>query len=981
MPSCPEQDRKRLTINPGPPSTAKTLTSRPRQVTFLVPIEVTAFVPHTAVAPAHSGRQVSIRRNDCFGRRRRRSQLHNANEGIGSGPGAHPEDNEHLVATDQAASAAAATAHRRCVADATPSVAAPQHSLSAEVCEPLDTDNARRICYRGNETHRNLPPIHITSPGTRRRHLEGFPGSTINMATTTNDNGRLRFTGSNTRRGEQNPSGSRINIDPGILHDPLSRGRTNDECREHTLPRRLYQQTQILSPNRLDTDVNKVSGGQDPPLHRPIHDSHPHAVRASISHLPGERHDVPIRRQSPQDCQDSQSHPPYPRSGRPGMPSRLTTFPGSRGGGPRPSQTAVATHEPQRTLHVSRGRTTPQSGGNRNGQPIQTPHQHFISLGTTQLIPLAQRTYPPAIPPTPNWEESFTPKLFSIARRTKPKADLQQSRLTHIRTQAYPSQDVSHIFPIPRKTLLALPLQPANVRTLDIAISAHAAELLNSITIDPTHAFTGQQLMNLQPTPIRFINDLVADDVLEAIDIHPQQLYGITLIHFIPEKLDTPKQRLRHVSDTLSANLSALEATVQFRPIETLATDIANFAQSIKQDLVFIQLDLKTSFFQVAIPSARRNAFTVLTTINNQLRAYRYKKLPMGYSRSCCIMQHILLGILDHTHSAGNIILADAYVDNLLLLVPALQCHQITTHIQSIASKFHITIGELNTGKSCTHRGVVFDIGNDSLSLAPTLVQKLLRRVDFVHVGLPITKLQIESLLSSITYADSILRIRPARPCFHMVHYLRLFGANYQTHTHRVSPALNHEIRNAALWLTASTPLSSWAPLAPTGLSFTDASRMAGAIVRYTPTTTTASTFSITPKQQPFVISRDELAVLMVALEENPHDYLYCDNMSAVWAAKKRFSSKISMFTILQASHADTRQRNIGWVSTIYNTADFPTRHSLNDFIPPALHTIPPHAFTSGRKTPTDKPGLSDRWVTANMRFNSYWKSHQNDRT
>ena len=984
----PQHDGKRLTTNPSRPSTAQKVSTRTRQVTFLVPLEVTAFAPHNAVAPPDpvdlpiSGRQVSSGRHDCIGHRRRRGELRSTNEGLGTRHRKNTANDESITATNTKTFAAPTPVDGEPHAIAAPSMATARDSPHTEVHKPINTNYNGRLGDRGHQKDRSVQalPTAATRTCAQHRHFEGVPRPIGDLATIDDDHSRLRFAGSNTRSGQPNHDGSRININPGLLHDPLSRGSTDDECPEHPFSRCIPQQTQVPSSTRIHTAVDSVSGGKNPPLHGPVHRSHSHAIRAGTSDISGEGHHVPVRRQPPQNCKDSQPHSSHARSGRTGMSPWLPTIPGSIGRGPRPPQTVIQTHEPQRTVYVSRGGPTPQSGGHRNGQPVQTPHQHLISLGTTQLTPIEQRTYPPALPPTPSWEQHFTPKLYSLARRAKPKADLQHTRLTKIRTRAYPKQDISQIFPIPRKTLLALPLQPANVRTLDLAISAHAAELVNSISTDPKYAFTGHQLMNLQPTPIRFIDDLVADDVLEGIDIHPQQLYGITLIHFIPEKLDTPKQRLRHVSDTLSANLSAPEATVQFRPIDTLAAAIAQLAQAATQELVFIQLDLKTSFFQVGIPSNRRNAFTVLTTINNQLRAYRYKKLPMGYSRSCCIMQHILLGILAHIQSAGTVLLSDAYVDNLLLLVPAHQCHQITTRIQTIASTFQITIGELNIGKSCTHRGIVFDIGNDSLSLAPSLAQKLLRRIDFVHVGLPITKLQTESLLSSITYADSILRITPARPCFHMVHYLRAFGGDQESYTQRVSPALNHEIRNSARWLTASTPLSSWAPIAPTGLSFTDASKMAGAIVRYAPTTTTVSTFSITPKQQPFVISRDELAVLMVALEHNPHDYLYCDNMAAVWAAKKRFSSKINMFGIIKASTADTRRRNIGWISTDHNPGDFPTRHSITDFKPPPLNTIPTQAFTSGRKTPTDKPGLSDRWVTANVRFNSYWKSHHNDR-
>ena len=193
----------------------------------------------------------------------------------------------------------------------------------------------------------------------------------------------------------------------------------------------------------------------------------------------------------------------------------------------------------------------------------------------------------------------------------------------------------------------------------------------------------------------------------------------------------------------------------------------------------------------------------------------------------------------------------------------------VISRIQFVSERFHITIGELNTGRSCTHRGIVFDLDADAIALSPSLAAKLLRRINLIHVGLPLTKLQVESLLSSITYADSILRIRPARPCFHMVHYLRAISYE-KTATRRVSPALNAEIRGAALWLTSSTPLSAWAVHTPTGFTFTDASKQAGALVRYTATETTATTFSIWPKQFPFVISRDELAMLMHALQCYP---------------------------------------------------------------------------------------------------------------
>lgn len=499
-----------------------------------------------------------------------------------------------------------------------------------------------------------------------------------------------------------------------------------------------------------------------------------------------------------------------------------------------------------------------------------------------------------------------------------------------------------------------LPLQVANVQPLDISLSPSALDLVVSI---PTHGnsfISCDHLKQLRGSPVLGLDHLLSNDIIEHFEPISSESYGVVFAGWIPEKLNTPKARLRHVSDAVSANIEAPRPSVSFRPIGDLLRLCAKLCQhETSSDYLFIQLDLKTSFYQVELPQEVRQAF-VFAHIDPQrgTRYFRYKRLPMGYSLAVDILQNIIEAFaklsLREAHVAP--LCTDLYVDNVLFVVHRSDAPLLIRAIEAISKQFNITLGELNCGRSVSHRGCSLDMDSKSYSLSNSFQEKIMARLPNPHMVL-ISRLALESLHGSLQYAEQVIRPAFVRDQYHQVQALAHSRKSFVC----LAPALREEILRSRTWLFSRVSFAKWLPFTPSSLAFTDASGVAIASVVYEASSTTTwhtllsqvrpqGTGTLMSPKHHLNISQLELRAVIetILLYSKSPPRIYSDNISAVCAMRNRFSKRIAMMNELRRLTPPHFSYEVSYINTRYNPADAPSRCSLASRCarPPPLLTL-----------------------------------------
>ena len=449
--------------------------------------------------------------------------------------------------------------------------------------------------------------------------------------------------------------------------------------------------------------------------------------------------------------------------------------------------------------------------------------------------------------------------------------------------------------------------------------------------------------MHITGSTVLGLEHLLANEVIEEFLPLANESYGVVICGWIPEKLHTPKARLRHVSDAVAANIESSTPTVSFRPIGALLRSAALLCQ--QPGVIMVQLDLKTSFFQVSLPPAARNAFVFRSGKN----FYRYKRLPMGYKLAVDILQLIMEDLALLVLEGLSPLMVDLYVDNALFVIHESELPFLLAAISKVITLFNITLGELNVGRAVTHRGCTFDFNAQTYCLGSSFQAKILSRLP-LPTSTRISRLALETLHGSLQYAEQIIRPSFARDQYHQIGSLRAcFSPSL-----RLSPALRAELFRSRSWLFSCVPLSRWLPNTTQSVAFCDSSGIAMASVIYNPTSTV--TYHATHNLQPhhtLNISQLELrTVVQTLLISSPAPpRIYSDNLSAVYCMLNRFSKRIAMMSELRRLSFPFINYEVAYINTRFNPADTPSRciHASKCPRPPPLLSLlqSPMAFVT----------------------------------
>jgi hypothetical protein len=179
--------------------------------------------------------------------------------------------------------------------------------------------------------------------------------------------------------------------------------------------------------------------------------------------------------------------------------------------------------------------------------------------------------------PNQCWEDTLQAALDNpLSRRrssTRSKYDLQTCRLRQIvKAHKFPPQGIRQLFPNTGHDMAHLPIQDMRVPLIRLehlapSVAYTLAQLAchhQNVQHHNTYAsLTGHDLQTLlnKATPIMSLNHLLMCDIIEEVILTDTRRYGLSIVHLVPEKLMTPKARLRQVTDTLSANVQLANFT------------------------------------------------------------------------------------------------------------------------------------------------------------------------------------------------------------------------------------------------------------------------------------------------------------------------------------------------------------------------------------------------------------------------------------
>ncbi|CUG85526.1 Hypothetical protein, putative [Bodo saltans] len=693
---------------------------------------------------------------------------------------------------------------------------------------------------------------------------------------------------------------------------------------------------------------------QNHPAHAHLHGPHTPSIRVASSPTShrgdSDRSTIPLRPPARRDRTPSVPRAEGKRIWCASMQARRPPSPGTARDSDRRLAPTEQTHHDSGSLPLPRGRFAPRRRGgplcndviNVHGQPTWCPPCLIESPCPPTLhrpwYTLSRHRNPDSV--------SHRRKQRQIRRFDRWQAQHQGGRGS---TRPPPFDPWGYPIPpgLPYQDVSVLPMSIASL-TPSIYTTAVIAGL-NHIVIDLDYARPPSRFP-VGTAPDEILERLATADVIEQFHPADSDYLGITTIAATAEKLGTPKARFRVVSDTLTANISNAHSPTkaQFIPMSHLLVRLARLSQT--RPLWYMTFDLKTSFFQVTLPTGCRNAFTTTDSVG---RFFRFKRLPMGYRGSVdilqAIMQSLLADILGESLELASG-LVDIYVDNALLAHHDKRLLEtLRLRLNARCVELGITVGEWILSQSVVHRGVRID--TTSTSLKDTLVTKIRAHIEYVRTHSKITLKQWECLCGEITYAESILVPFPIRELYHTY---RVWTDAVQRHSRFLTPppAACAELTKASHWLTLAQPLNRWfCAYDPTQslvesstrhVYFTDASKHLFGYVHHHQQTIQSGQCP-NPINIEHGSSASELLAavsLINSLTPNPslpvdNHYTFAgDNTGAQFALARRFSSAISLYTILRQLRVSCMHATFLYSATIpsgYGTQD-PERRFLTIF-------------------------------------------------
>lgn len=500
------------------------------------------------------------------------------------------------------------------------------------------------------------------------------------------------------------------------------------------------------------------------------------------------------------------------------------------------------------------------------------------------------------------------------------------SRATQLHQRGYRRHQISH--DIWGRSSVGLKPQAVTVRALNPTKLPHgcrsALDLLRDIDCDPQ--FTPSAI----PTSDIDVAPLLAASIVELAD--PASVRGMCINHYVPEKLGTPKARLRLVTDCLSANLACPHSKrhrLKFTPIRDVLSSIARLQQA--GPVWFLTIDLTCSFFQVPLHAMCRDLF-VFRARDEKL--YRFCRLPMGYTLAVDIMHGIMSALA--AEASCSDVFYDCYVDNALWVSSDRSLlERISKKFVLLAQFAGVTIGEHSLSLDTTYRGVHMTPGN--FSLKPSFVQKCMDRIEFSVSHSTLRLQHLEGTIGCCSYADEVLQPTPFRDFF--AAYGQLCASRSSTNKMRLSPASISEFQRVRLWVASSVPWSRLLQEPGHTMIFSDASKNAFGHIRIDRqddvlrTNTTAwrhdmasTRLNISPIElHSVVFALNEYFAQAKQFLEAPLPVVFSDNIPAVRAVQRRYSSSIAMMRELRQLIAPRGCPTI-FIPGELNCADKPSR-------------------------------------------------------
>lgn len=439
---------------------------------------------------------------------------------------------------------------------------------------------------------------------------------------------------------------------------------------------------------------------------------------------------------------------------------------------------------------------------------------------------------------------------------------------------------------------------------------------------------------------------LVLHGIAEPLPASAPDALGLTTVEEVPEKLGTPKARIRLVSDTLSANIAGapIPTSARFQPITTLFRRLARHTQP----LWFLSFDLTTSFFQIELPATVRHLF-VFSDPSGVL--YQFTRLPMGYRFSVDILQTILESIM-MTATFGLPqsvdVITDCYVDNgLIACADRHVLESIQARLRQLFTDANITVGSCDISDHVEHRGICIYPSDQRrtlhYSLKPSFRSKIQQHLRSIIANCHIRVDQLETICGELTYAESVITPSPIRNFYHTY---GLWTETVRNHKRKVRlpAAVGHEFQSVLQWISGSPAMSRWKEPqpdlgTPATVTFTDASQFALGVLYIRNHRDAHFGQCANPLDMRVHTSAAELLALVHVLNTNPYNdsdvNIFCsDNIAAVRAMNRRFSSSINMHTVLSRLQKHLIHPSFHYIRGEMNPADKPSRQRLVNLTP-----------------------------------------------
>ena len=237
------------------------------------------------------------------------------------------------------------------------------------------------------------------------------------------------------------------------------------------------------------------------------------------------------------------------------------------------------------------------------------------------------------------------------------------------------------------------------------------------------------------------------------------ELFAPSMLFLVAE---VSKRRRRVIHDCLAANaLLPDPRPFNFVPINLLRQAIgpAKFA---------FQFDCANWFWQIPIKEDMRDAFA----FRMGEKWFRPTVLPMGFKHSVRIAHAIVLWLVKKAAKQNSSF--DVYIDNgIFWSTDRSQVATFRRTFLDLCSHFNVQLSECTevTGQFM-HRGIAFDLENNSMKLKETFVDKLKQKIRFTDLEKAYPWYWWRSLIATVVYGATILE-HHASEMFHLKAFVR----------------------------------------------------------------------------------------------------------------------------------------------------------------------------------------------------------------